>query len=505
MIEVAAQYRTDTAVSGATAVALSRRTVHWLIRSVALVAVAASVVFAACVGGDAGVLTLPVLAETVLVVAALEASRASRGPLRLDALTLFTAWEAMRGCAVPAAIQYLGNGDDFFYRLGTFSDTVAVLWIAVLFFLVVIVSRVAFALLGDHGGQRSGPTAVPPVTPSRVAPWALVGLGVVGMVIRFPSPAAVTGFLSGAVDQLQGTADVTVGGLTLVGMVLRPMLFVGLVLVARERRARGCSVLPVVPGLLIAVVFGLASYGLNRATVAYAVIGMVLVFSERARGPVRAWPAAAAVGLLGSFFVLVGAVRATLWLDRSGLERPRLDPVAIVHSAIPYFGTPMQLAAALPSVRVSDPFGLTSFVLSVISPVPGAPDAARTASSTALYNHIVYHSFVGKDQLLPFWYEGFLCFGIAGVLAAGVLVGGLQALSDRWRASASTVLGSYAAALFVLWIAQASVTSINVIEQNVIYFVLPPLALSAAAVFWPSRGLPLPRPPRTADVRRRDV
>jgi hypothetical protein len=478
-----------SSVSPATTASLdtSRRTVRWLVRAVAVTATLASIVHTAVIGSDAGVLTLPVIAEAVLVVLALEVSRTSREPLRIDALTLFTAWEAMRGCATPAVIQWIGNGDGFLYRLGTHADTALVLWLAVAFFLVVVMTRTALLLVTERTARGERSLAVPRITASRISPWALVGIGSIGMVIRFPSPSAVAGFLSGAVDQLQGTDQVTSSGITLLGMLLRPLLFVGLVLVARERRRRGRPVWPVVPPLVVSIVFGLASYGLNRATVAYAVIGMVLVFSERSARPLRARHLSAAVGLLGSFFVLVGTLRASLWVSRSGLDAPPLELVAVVQSAIPYFGTPMQLAAALPAVRVSDPFSPMTFLLSVVSSVPGAPEIARTASSTAVYNHIVYHSFLGKDQLLPFWYEGFLCFGLAGVVGAGVLVGVLQAVSDRWRSSTSTVLGSYAAALFVLWIAQASVTSIGVIEQNFLYFVLTPLGLAVGAALWPGR------------------
>ncbi|MGU3410279.1 hypothetical protein ACLBWP_09245 [Microbacterium sp. M1A1_1b] len=469
-------------------VVASRRVIHWAIRAVALSAVLASLVIAATTGGDAGVLTLPVLVEAVLVVVALEVARASREELRVDALTLFTAWETMRGCVTPVIIQYLGNGHAFYYRLGTYADTELVLWLAVLFFVVVIATRLSASIVGSAArGSDQVALRVSGLGASRISSWVLIGLGAVGLVIRFPSPGAVAGFLSGAIEQLQGTGEGASSGIPLIGMVLRPMLFVGLVLLARDRRRAGRSVLPVVPFLVVAVVFGLASYGLNRATVAYAIIGMVFVFAERAAGALRGRHLAGLLGLLTAFFVLVGTLRSSLWVTRTGLDAPTLQLVPVLQSVIPYFGTPMQLAAAIPPVRVSDPFGMTSFVLSVLSPIPGAPDAARTASSTALYNNIVYHSFVGKDQLLPTWFEGFLCFGVIGVIGSGVVVGLLLAVSDLWRRRTSTVLGSYAAALFVLWIAQASVTSFNVIEQNLIYFIVPPFVLSAGAALWPGR------------------
>jgi hypothetical protein len=473
------------------AVRESTRTVHWLIRAVVIVAAACSLGYALVEGHEPGLLTLPVLLQAVLVVVALEVARALDTGLRIDALTLFTAWEAMRGCVAPVLIQFVGNGTSFYYRLGTYADTRFVLFLAILFFAVVVATRVVAGLV-----RRRTPVAARPLTPSRIPPWMLIALGGIGMVIRFPTPVSVQEFLSGSIAGLQGTGAVSSSGIVLVGMLLRPLLFVGLVVLLRNRRRAGRRWLWLVVPILVSIVFGLASYGLNRATVAYAVIGVALVFLERARRAIRLVPTATVLGLLGTFFVGVGTLRSTLWVSRTGLAAPEVGFIPILQSVIPYFGTPMQLAASLPPVRVSDPFGLGSFLLSLLSPIPGAPSEARTGSSTALYNNVVYHSFVGKDQLLPTWFEGYLCFGVIGVVLAGIAVALLQVLSDAMRRRLSTVLGAYAGALFVLWIAQAGVTSFGVVEQNLIYFILTPLALAGAARLWPSRPLPLLRTER---------
>jgi len=455
-------------------IADSRTAVHRVVVATAVGAVALAVGFLAFGQGEARGLTVPVAVHAVLVLAALQVSRMVDQPLKVDGLTLFTAWEAARGCVAPVIIQFVGNGSAFHYRLGTVEDSRFVLMLGSGFFATAIATRLVIGLV------RRGDGAVRPVAslrPSRLPTWALVVAGSLGLLIRFPSPSAVAGFLSGSIEQLQGNDQIASNGVVLVGMLLRPLLFIGLVLLIRERRTAGRAWVWLLVPLGVAVVFGLASYGLNRATVAYALFAMAFVFLDRSPRRLRVLPMVVAVGALGTFFVGVGTLRATLWVSRTGLDAPTIGLVPALQSVIPYFGTPMQLAAALPWVRASNPFGPGSFGLSLLSPVPGAPDVARTESSTALYNHVVYHSYIGKDQLLPTWFEGYLCFGVLGVVMAGVVAALLLAASDVLRRRSSTVLSSYGSSLLVLWCAQAGVTSFGVIEQNLIYFILLPMVL----------------------------
>jgi hypothetical protein len=454
----------------------SRAAVHHLVRAAAVVPVVLGLGFLVFGHGDERAFTVPVAVHAVLVVIALEVSRALALPVRVDGLTLLAAWETARGCVTPVIIQFVGNGSAFHYRLGTVEDARTVLFLGSGFFASVITSRLVAGLVRRRAAGLAGPR-VAPLRAARIPTWALIVAGSVGMVIRFPTPSAVTGFLSGAIEQLQGNDQIESSGVVLVGMVLRPLLFIGLVLVLRRQRARGRPWLWVLLPLGLVLVFGLASYGLNRATVAYAVFAMVFVFLDRSGRRLRVLPMVAAVGALGAFFVGVGTLRATLWVSRTGLDAPSIGLTPALQSVIPYFGTPMQLAAALPWIRASNPFGPRTFGLSLLSPVPGAPDVARTHSSTAVYNNVVYHSFIGKDQLLPTWFEGYLCFGTLGVVLAGVVAALLLTASDVLRLRTTTVSSAYGSALLVLWCAQVGVTSFGVIEQNVIYFILVPTLL----------------------------
>lgn len=91
----------------------SRAAVHHLVRAAAVVPVLLSLGFLVFGHGDERAFTVPVVVHAVLVVLSLEVSRLLTLPVRFDGLTLFTAWEAARGCVAPVIIQYVGNGSAF--------------------------------------------------------------------------------------------------------------------------------------------------------------------------------------------------------------------------------------------------------------------------------------------------------------------------------------------------------------------------------------------------------
>lgn len=478
------------------AVAASRRTLAWLLGSVAALCVVVAALAPITIGGDRALLALPTIVHGGLVLGTVTVMLAMRTGLRVDALTLFTAWELLRGCVAPVILMLVGPATSgFYYRLGTWGDARFVLLLGNLFFAVVVTVRVVIALLGQHRAtsratnktnhtnqtnQTDRLDAPTGLTTGGMPAWPLIALGLVGLVLRFPSVSAVTGFLSGNVDALQSNDVIGASGLLLASLYLRPLLVIGLVIVIWQRHSRGLRWWPIVPVLLVAAVFALASYGLNRGTVAYAVIAIVLVFFERSTRTIRLAPTVTAIGVFGGFFVAVGSLRSSLWTSRTGLDASPLDLTSVLQSVLGYAGSPLQLSAILPTVEQSSPFGVRSFALSLLSPIPGAPDISRTQSGMALYNNIAYHSFVGKDQLLPTWFEGWLSFGILGLVAVAVVVGVLLAGSDALRLRMRTPLGLYGATIFAIWVTQAGVTGTSVIEQNALNFVLTPILLAAA-------------------------
>lgn len=490
----------------ADAVAASRRALAWLLSSVAVICIALAALAPITVGGERALLALPTMIHGGLVLATVVVMLAMRTGLRVDALTLFVAWELLRGCVAPVVLMTVGPAETgFFYRLGTWSDARDVLLVGDLFFVVVVCVRVVLAAVEQHlRDHRHGARTVRPLpsqarlVAGRLPSWPLIALGLIGLAIRFPTIGAVTGFLAGDVDSLQRNDQIGASGLLLASLLLRPLLVVGLVMVVWRRRRSAQRYWHFFPFLALAVVFALASYGLNRGTVAFCVLSFALLFVERSRHALRVLPVVTVVVVLGGFFVGIGALRATLWTQRTGLDAAPLDLASTARSVLGYAASPLQLAAALPTVEAASPFGLRTFALSLLSPIPGAPSVARTGSGTAVYNNVVYHSFVGKDQLLPSWFEGWISFGLLGVVAVAVVLAALLALSDALRRRCRTVLATYGTTLFALWLSQAGVTSIGVIEQNTLNFVLTPLVIAAAANLWPHRVTSPSTAPRKA-------
>jgi hypothetical protein len=452
-----------------------------MLRGVVVLAVVLSVVFATVVGGPVGPFTLPVLVQAVVLLVGIEVSRASRTGLRVDALTLFLGWEALRGCIAPVIIQWFGSGSNFFWRPGTHADATLVLFIGVAFAAAVVLTRAVCGVLGRRRGQAdpADVVRVAELVNGPIAPAVLIVLGLVGLVLRFPDVGSVTSFLSGDIDGLTGNDIVPKGPLTFIGMVIRPLLVLGLAMLARKRHQEGRRIWWVFLFLAGAVVFALGSYGLNRAAIVFAVIALVLVLVDRSRRRIGLASSLLAVGLLGVFFFAAGTLRSTLWLDRTGLDAPEVGIVPALQSVLVYAASPMQLSGAMPWAEETGAFGGETFVKSLLGPVPGIPDVWREQSGVALFNHAVYHSYIGRDQLLPTWFEGFLSFGLPGVLGVALVMGILLFVSDRMRTRLGSFPAAYGAALVALWVSQPSAVGSYSILQNAIYFALPPLILAA--------------------------
>lgn len=482
------------------AVATSRRTLAWLLRA-ASAGCAILAAYAPLVGGPVGVLTLPILIQVVLVVVAVEVSSGLRTGLRVDALTLFTAWELLRGCVAPLIIQYVGADTQTFVRLGTLDDAQLVLFVGNAFFAAVIATRLGVAAVGAAAPTRNvtGRTSRTDLIDTvPVAPLIIAGL--VGLVLRFPTPASVAGFLAGDVDALQSSGVIGNSGLLFASLILRPLFVAGVIIAIRRRRREGRSIVFLFLPLAFGIVFCLASYGLNRGTVAFSLIAFAVVFLERSGRALRAGVTLVWIGSLGAFFAGLGTLRSALWIARTGLAEPTVGLTATLQSVLGYAASPQLLGGVLPAVRASSPFNATTLLRSVISPVPGVPDSARTGSGTAVYNNVLYHSFQGKDQLLPSWFEGFVTFGMPGVIVIAIILGMLFAWSDLLRTRTQSLLGTFAATLFALWVTQAGVTSIGVIEQNTINFVLTPAAIAGITAVITRRPGPLTRLTSTRKV-----
>jgi hypothetical protein len=491
----------------------AQRPVLVILAVTTVVSAALSSAYAVMAGGDAGVLTPPVILQAVLLLIAVPSLRLARSGLRIDTMTMLSVWELFRGCVVPVIIQYVGSGDRFFYRLGTFEDAAFVLLLGNVFFGAVLGTRVATTVVSIRlrrlGPRRVradlGPEGAMPLRASRVSARMLVGLGCIGLVLRFPTPGSVSGFLSGRVEGLQGNEVFDGGPLTYLSMVLRPLLTLGLVLLIVRRRRDGSRWALLLIPLVLSIGFGLASYGLNRAVPVYVLLAIVLVFSERAGRPIRMRAVLGVIATVGAVFIGVGTLRQTLWLSRTGLSEPELGVVPVLQSLLAYGGTPLQLAPALAPSRTSNPFTLFAFVQQFVSPIPGLADPARFQNSSAVFNYVIYDKYSGRDQLLPTWFGSYLTFGLVGVVVTGIIVGVLVAIADALRRRLSTVLGGYAAAFLSIWIAQFGVTSVSVIEQNFFNFVLVPLAIAAVASLWPTPPAPPARtdntPARTVRVR----
>ncbi len=473
----------------------TRRTVHRALLGAALPATVLSLAHAVLRGGPFGGFVLPVLVECLVLILGMALSRAMANGLRVDSLTLFLGWEALRGCVAPTIIQWFGSGSNFFWRPGSVGDATTVLWLGVLFAAFVVTTRGLCGVAGtrsrsssDRSASSSSRSLVPqPLVTGPVPASVLVVLGLVGTVMRFPSIDAVLDFVTG--DFFERPLEN--GPLVFVSASLRPLLVVGVAMVLRDRYRAGSGWRRMIPPLAIAAVFALGSFGLNRAAILFACLAPALAATDRSRRALRIGPLALVLVAIGLFFFFVGTFRSTLALERTGLDAPEIGVVPALQSVLVYAASPMQLAGALPWAAATDAFGGASFINSLLSPLPSYPDAWREQSGVALYNHAVYHSYIGKDQLVPVWFESFLSFGWPGIVLVGVVAGMLISFADIGRLRARSFPAAFAAAIVAFWVTQAGCVGSYSIVQNFLYFAAPALVvLAVSRVF--RRGVPHP-------------
>jgi hypothetical protein len=430
-------------------------------------------------GGPGAVLALPVVIECILIMVGVELSVRTRSSVPFDGIILVTLVELLRGAIVPVFLQFFGQDDPIYRQLGSYDDGVLVLLIANLFYFTFLLASAAWSVRHLPNTIRS---TVERVHQSHVSAgaWLLIVVGSVGLVLRFPTVLSIATFLAGDYEALQTSSAGGAEGF--VASILRPLLPLGIALLIADRKRKERNLVIPTLFLLASMFFALGSYGLNRSTIIFPVIAFaaayagVIGFHLRLRASITL-----GFALVIGFFA-IGSLRGSLYADRLGQTGEAKGTVAeLVQTVLIYGQSPLQSAPTLAARINNSPWGLTSLLQSLLSPIPGVSDALRAGSGTTIYNKLLYQNSVSKDQILPSWLEAFLSVGVAGPIMLGVAAASALWWLDRRRARASNLLGSYGPALAVVWLAQLSVNSVSGVGQGLIYFAAAPIALGLAA------------------------
>lgn len=302
---------------------------------------------------------------------------------------------------------------------------------------------------------------------------ALFVLGMIGLVIRFPSPGALLAFLRGDYTAVVEGPQGIVG---FASSALRPMLALATFLSLRKKKSL-LSCLPLLPAVLLSLI-ALLSFSLNRASLLITVCAMAFVYvRDRPHTAMRLLASLALIG--GMAFLAIGGFRSELVVTEGGrydVPVQQQSDFDRIYTSISVYGQSPFLTGIIedwPEGLGETPSGVGA---SLVSPIPRMGESYRSESGTSLYNRKLYSTAV-QDQILAVWAELKAAIGWGGMVLGGFLIGSILCWLDRRIALARGTVTAYALTLLGIWIAQVSIVSIQILSQIVIFFVLPALAV----------------------------
>jgi hypothetical protein len=416
-------------------------------------------------------LTLAIALESVVIGVAAASGSAKGEAGVLTPLGLFLCVEWVRGCLVPLLDTLVGP-DSLPYRLPA-SPRAA---------LTAQLLGTAFTLC-VFVGWTLAPTKrkfVAPVEPlssgGRTAAWCLVCLGCCGLVLRFRNGDLVA-FTQGQYAAVSADTPGIVGFLS---AVTRPLLPLGTYLLWEESGRR--SLRPVLFFLFPLACLALASYSLNRANLLLPPLAIFLAASRlNGNTSIRRLFCWLVVGSVA--FVSLGQMRTDVLNSRGGrfaVVSSNTGAGGTVIATLQLYGQSPYFTGNLYERGSMNGMDGRSFAASLLSPLPHLGADARSRSGSALYNESIYGKQQVHDQILPVWAEAERSFGLAVMLVVGLAAGLVLGLIQAALRKAKTNLELYALFLASLWIAQVSITSVQVLMQVSIYFIIPSWLLAKA-------------------------
>ncbi len=317
---------------------------------------------------------------------------------------------------------------------------------------------------------------------SSLPPWLpvlFVCLGLFGLLLSFGSPGDLLAYLASP-DQARALAaeDATLRGL--IGLVLRPFLGFGLIAMwcrsvdssARHVRAARVRFLLVMAGTVLSY----GTFGFNRASIVYPLLGIVAVYNERVRRVgVAALVGVAAISLL--LFGSIGIYRSGSFTAGEFLGDPgrrAINEGFDLNQEIQVYGAaPQFLAFVMTEAERIPPRWGGALVSGIASPIPIVGKPFRETSGTGLYNHWIYGTSDVRDQVIPFAGELFIDFRIAGVVIGFLLLGAIVARLQVGFVRSETALGAFVSQYVGMWLAFPIIGSAEVVSQIFVYFMLP--------------------------------
>jgi hypothetical protein len=308
--------------------------------------------------------------------------------------------------------------------------------------------------------------------------WCFVAIGLLGIVLRFPSLATIVNYFSGRGDVFD-TSSASLADAA--GTFLRPFASYGLIVLwcvrlSRRRRGQRLSIW-VDLALLLGALAVSATFNYNRAAVVVPIVALVATYSLH----VRRLPAGAiaVIGLVllvltlqfGSYrTIYVGTIGGAVTREQANLASGGPSPSDLVQV---YGNGPQFWAVTVAEADRGQFLVGRTIVGSVMLPVPVLGKPFRSSSGPAEYNKLIYGQSGIEDQILAAGAELYWNFGMAGVVGGYLLLGWAVRRLDERSKTSSDALGTYTYCYIGVWVALSVVNSLSVLAQILVYFLWP--------------------------------
>lgn len=314
-----------------------------------------------------------------------------------------------------------------------------------------------------------------------IAAAGCVVIGLVGLFLAFPDPAALIDYFAGHADVEEDGGSASLASAA--GTFLRPFLAYGFLLawalvVTRPGRSRP-GVLEV--SLVLAAIAGSATYGYNRASVIVPILALITAYGVVGRG-VRLRRVVVMLIILVGLGYQFGEYRNEYFATEGG-QVSRADAGltgeddSFLESAQVYANGPQFWGAVVQEVERSGFQEGGTLTGSVLLPVPVLGTPYRDQSGPVEYNALVYGRFDVNDQIIGVGAELYWNFGVPAVVVGYLLVGAAVRRFDDLAGRSVDPLGVYTWSYMGIWVALSAINSISVLAQIAVYFWWPIVAV----------------------------
>ncbi|GEM_PF-1981510 len=304
-----------------------------------------------------------------------------------------------------------------------------------------------------------------------------LAIGLLGFGSMFRHPAELFLYFQDPASMTEMKENMEGTWTGLLTTILRPFLAFGLVAWWANSKDSGSPAwrsslvgLVAVVGITIANL----TFSFNRAAFVFPLLCLAAVYNARVRR-IPFGVTILAVALFMPLLIAIGSYRSTPETGGASAETTLAEAANDVSENLQaYAGGPQYTAIFYDRIGWGErPYGGSTLIASVMSPIPVLGKSFRETSGPALFNLAIYGTLGIEDQIIPFSAELFANFHLPGVIFGFFLLAMFLSQAERWFVASQSMFFSFFVQYISLWVAMLAVWSAAIVSQIAIYFFVP--------------------------------